>query len=379
MSSTSDDSEVTISESLKEALNDRQLVDFQDHRQKFVEWMRENGKDPERHDGLADRTIKNYEYRLNAFYEWLWTQNGGYTKALTTKLADEYVRQLNTDAITQRDGTPYKEDSKRKTVNALQKLYAWRTYQFGDSEWVPKIVFSDDDPFPENRADVFMIDELRRLREGVLEYDTIPAYNDLTPTGRNRWKKYLAQRLGKPKSEVSPTDWERVNTSWKIPSLVLVSIDAGLAPIEVGRATFDWFRFEKETMLIPRSDAAKERDAFEIPLRSDTVDALRRWKKQRKNIEAYDGRDEVWLTRKRNPYSSKSLCNLIRNLCDWVGIDHTDRKIVWYSLRHSIGTYLAKEGDLFEAKDQLRHRNLETTLKYRHFDVEDRKDTLERL
>jgi integrase len=101
----------------------------------------------------------------------------------------------------------------------------------------PEIPFSED---TDNQPKDYLTKEERtKIREAALEYGSIPAYNTVTPEERSRWKGYLAQRFGKSKSEIGLEDWERAN-GWKIPGLVWVSLDCGLRPIEVERATVDW-------------------------------------------------------------------------------------------------------------------------------------------
>jgi integrase len=55
------------------------------------------------------------------------------------------------------------------------------------------------------------------------------------------------------------------------------------------------------------------------------------------------------------------------------------RKITWYSIRHSVGTYMAREEGLAAAQAQLRHKSEKTTMKYDQAPVEDRKDALNRM
>jgi hypothetical protein len=92
----------------------------------------------------------------------------------------------------------------------------------------PEITFTQDSST--NPREYLTRDERSAVREAALEYGSVPAYNNLTPAARDRWKRYLSQRFEKPKSDVKPADWDRAN-SWKIPSLVWASLDAGLRPI----------------------------------------------------------------------------------------------------------------------------------------------------
>nr|WP_233204264.1 hypothetical protein [Halegenticoccus soli] len=113
-------------------------------------------------------------------------------------------------------------------------LFKWREHQHGLDEWKPQISFATRDKTTAPR-DYLTREERTAIREAALEYGTVPAYANLSPSERDRWKAYLAQRFEKPKSKVSPEDWEKAN-GWKIPSLVWVSLDADLRPIEVERA-----------------------------------------------------------------------------------------------------------------------------------------------
>ena len=268
-------------------LNARQTEEYYEHRKRLITWLVTAGNDPEDYAGLALRTAKNHASRIDQFYRWIWDRTG-YTTQVTHDLADQYVAHLASDERRQATGEPYSASSKRKMVNAVSKLFEWRHHAFGDDLWKPNTAFTETSS---NHADVFTIEERQRLREGVLEFETIPAYNNLTPEDRDRWKAYLAQKLGKKKAEISPSDWEALNTSWKFPSLIRTALDTGLRPCEVERANTRWVRTEKGTLYIPKDDAAKNRENWEIALRPDTVLALEKWLEQRANQELYDGHD----------------------------------------------------------------------------------------
>lgn len=356
-------------------LNVRQEAEYYAHRKRLITWLVTAGKDSEKNEGLALRTAKNYASRIDQFYRWIW-EHEGYTIYVTHDLADQYVAHLASDDVRQTNGDPYSASSKRKMANAIAKLFEWRRREFGDEQWEPKTTFTEP---TYNHADVLTIEERKRMREGVLEFESIPAYNNLSPEERDRWKTYLAQKLGKKKADVSPSDWTALNTSWKFPSLFRTALDAGLRPCEVERAKTGWFRAEKGTLYIPKDDAAKNRENWGVALRPDTVLALRKWLEQRANMVTYDGRDELWLNRQANPYNSKTLNHWLRKLCDDIGIDRESRNLTWYSIRHSVGTLMVSKGTLAEARDQLRHKSTESTLRYVHTTTEDRKKTLEKM
>lgn len=356
-------------------LNARQAAEYYEHRKRLLTWLVTAGNDPENQTGLALRTARNYASRIDQFYRWVWDRTG-YTTHVTHELADQYVAHLRTDTVRQTTGEPYRASSKRKLVNAVRKLFEWRSHAFGADPWKPATTFTTT---AAKHPDVFTAEERHRLREGVLAFDTIPAYNNLSPEERDRWKAYLAQKLGKPKADVSPHDWDALNTSWKFPSLIRTALDTGLRPCEVERATTRWVRAEKATLYIPKDEAAKNRENWEVALRPDTVLALEKWLAQRANQAVYDGRDDLWLNRQGNPYTSKTLNHWLRKLCDEVGIDRANRHLTWYSIRHSVGTLMVSNGTLAEARDQLRHKSTESTLQYVHTTPEDRRETLEKM
>jgi hypothetical protein len=93
------------------------------------------------------------------------------------------------------------------------------------------------------------------------------------------WRAHLDQRLGKPKTDVTPDDWARVNRSW------------------------------------------------EIALEPRTVDALRRWLDERETYPKYDDSDAIWLNRKGNPHNSGTLTCLLDKLCAEAGIDRENRDL----------------------------------------------------
>jgi integrase len=51
----------------------------------------------------------------------------------------------------------------------------------------------------------------------------------------------------------------------------------------------------------------------------------------------------------------------------------------WYSIRHSVGTWMTREEDLAAAQAQLRHKRPETTMKYDSAPPDDRRDALDRM
>jgi len=182
-----------IPEPSKESLNERQKMDYRNHREKLTTWLWEEGKNPERNEGYSKSSVRYHIYRLDKFYRWVWVQEGRYTTDIRQEHADNYVEEL-----------AFGDESnahKKKMVQALKVLFKWKSHELGGEEWEPDRTFSTTSHNPQ---DYFTMEERRKIREAALEYGSIPGYNDLSPQERDRWKAHLAQRFEKPKSDVSP-------------------------------------------------------------------------------------------------------------------------------------------------------------------------------
>ena len=349
-------------------LNQRQLLDYRSEREDCLRWLLTYGKHPKKADGYAKGTIKPRSYRMDRFYRFVWEQEGGYTVNLTHAHADSWM-----DHLAHRDVSATHKTNCQKS---LKMLYKWLHHERGQSEWSPEITFSADSST--NPRDYLTRDERHAIRDAALEHGSIPSYNNLVPSERDRWRQYLAQRFGKPKSAVTPDDWDRAN-GWKIPSLVWVSLDAGLRPVEVKRSKISWVDTDNSVLRIPKEESSKNRDHWVVGLRDRTADILQKWCQQRRTISAYDGTDAIWLTQKNNPWGVSSLRSLLHRLCETAGIETDNRQMSWYTIRHSVGTYMTREEDLAAAQTQLRHKSPETTMKYDQTPIEDRQDALDRM
>lgn len=350
-------------------LNQRQLTDYRHQRKDCLEWLLTVGMDPDTREGYAPGTVEPRAFRMDQFYRWVWDTNGGYTTDITHEHADAYMEDLATQE--------YSNTHKDACQKAVQMLMKWRHHIHGQPLWEPEFRFSQSESATQPR-DYLSLDERQKIREAALEHGTIPGYNDLSPEERDRWKAHLAQRLEKPKSAVSPADWERVN-GWELPSLVWVSLDAGLRPIEVERAVTSWVDVGNRCLRIPKEQSAKNVNHWVVGLQARTADALERWLAQRRNHPRYDETDALWLTIRGNPWSSSALRRLLIRLCEDAEIPTENRSMSWYSIRHSVGTYMTREEGLAAAQAQLRHKSPETTMKYDQAPVEDRRDALDRM
>jgi len=359
---------ILVPEPTREVLNERQQLDYCEHRRRLIRWMAHRGKDEDRIVGYAQTTVRRRATNLDAFYRWVWDEYGGYTTHITHDHGHEYIDEL---VYADHSGT-----HKSNLLKTLRMYYRWRTHEFGDESWETDVTFSSQQH--DNPRDYLTQSERRAVREAALDYGSVPHYCALDADEREQWKIHLARRFKKPTNEIGREDFERAN-GHKIPSLVCVSLDAGLRPIEVERARTSWVDTGNDVLRIPAKDSAKNRDNWIVGLQSRTSAILERWINERSLYDKYENTDRLWLTRENNPYQSTALKYVLERLCDSAGIDTEDRQLTWYAIRHSVGTYMTREEDLAAAKAQLRHRSAQTTMKYDQAPVEDRRNALRRM
>ncbi|MFC4359308.1 tyrosine-type recombinase/integrase [Halobium salinum] len=368
MSYDPEDFAITTKKS-RELLTEKELIDYRSHRVDFLRWLIHLGKNPDMAVGYGRDTIQNTAYRTDLFNRWVWQEEDGYTMSLTHAQADEYMEELLYSDTT--------STHKANTQKSLKRFYKWLSFEKNGDEWEPSRSFSGSNGSSGPR-EFLTIEERKKVREAALRYGSIPSYSSVSPEERSEWKAHLAQRFGKPKSEVTPDDWDTAN-SWKFTSLVWVSLDCGLRPVEVERAKTSWVDTDNGVLRIPKEDSAKNEGDWVVALQDRTADALERWIDERDRYAVYDGIESLWLTREANPYQSQSLRRLLLKLCDLAEIRTENRKMSWYALRHSTGTAMAHERDLAAAKAQLRHKSEQTTMKYDNVPIEQRREALERM
>jgi hypothetical protein len=68
-----------IPEPSRDILNQREAVDYESHRRKYLSWLLTFGKNPDHADGYAQATISKRAYRIDKFYRWVWGQEDRYT------------------------------------------------------------------------------------------------------------------------------------------------------------------------------------------------------------------------------------------------------------------------------------------------------------
>jgi site-specific recombinase XerD len=363
----------TISGPVEEILTERQQVDYTSFKEAFIQWLSVMGKKPNKAKGYAHKTVSDTSYRVDQFYRWIWSdgsQDMNYTTTATVDSADDYMRHL---VVSDED---YSNNTLANHQKSIKRLFKWMNNERGrDIDWDPDMSFNSSSTNP---RDFLTIEERRKIREAALDYGSIPAYNGLTPEERDTWKVHLAQRFDKPKYKVSKADWDEAN-GWKVTSIVWTSLDTGLRPIEVERATTKWVDVQNKVLRIPKEESSKNVENWVVSITDRTASALDRWIDERELYDRYDGTDALWLTREGNPYGSTSLGRIIKRLCKIAEIPIDGRQMSWYTIRHSLGTAMTGERDLKATQAQLRHKSPETTMKYDQVPVEDRRDALDRI
>jgi integrase len=351
-----------------EWLSKKQRVDYHEYRKSFLNWLLHFGKNPDRATGYSPYTVYGTGYRAAAFDRWLWERHDGYYLPPSTDDADAYMEEVAYSDKSQ--------PTKGKIEEMLLRYFRWLARDQGVDEWEPN--FSFESRGTSQPRDFLTVEERRKIRQAALDRGSIPNYNALTPNQRQRWQSYIADVLDKPVYEVTPDDWDEVE-SWKITSMVWTSLDVGLRPVEVGRAETSWVDIDNQVLRIPKEDSSKNRDNWIVSITGRTATALDRWLTERDQYKRYEDTDTLWLTTHGNPYASKSLGRLLRKLCEDAGIRTENRQLSWYAIRHSVGTYMTREEDLAAAQAQLRHKSPQTTMKYDQAPVEDRRDALDRM
>jgi integrase len=357
-----------VPEPSREILQPRQLEDYYDYRKELINWSLNLGKSPGKAIGYAPDTADGYLSRLDIFYREVWKMEDGYTTNVTHNHADSYAMEF----LAPKDCSTENKSTHQK---AIKMLFRWRSQKFGDEEWDNDISFTTNTNNT-NPPQWFTKEERSKLRDAALDHGSVPAYNGLSPVERREWKAYLAQRFRKDKEDVTKKDFQKAN-SWKIPSLVGVSLDAGLRPIEVERSRIQWVNTDSGMLEIPADESSKNRDNWHTPLTEKTTNILKKWIDEREQYDKYDDCDDIWLTREQTPYQSGSLKRIVRKLCDHAGFDHRGR--TWYAIRHSVGTNMTEERGLKATQSQLRHQDHKTTMRYDGAPVDQRRDALDRM
>lgn len=305
--------------------------DYREHREKILRWLCQKGKDPEQREGYARETIRHTMQRIDQFYRWVWDQDDPYHKDITHEHADQYMEEIVDE--------DWADSSKDGVKKSLLRYFRWRAEEYDEEPWDTDLSFSSGGG--RQPRDYLSDDERRKIRQAALQHAKAPQGIEISKQNRAEATEFISQTFGVPKNEITEEHWLRAS-SWKFPSLVWTSLDAGLRPIEVERAKVHWVDVENNALRIPQEESSKNEDNWVVALRQQTVEALDRWLDERSVISLYDDTDTLWLTKFEKPYQSQALRRLLMELCDIADIDYEDRQMSWYTIRHSVGTYMTR-------------------------------------
>ena len=104
MSSILPDDVPIIPKPTNEYLNERQLVDYREHRENFLEWLFTLGKRPEYGESYLHAVKKTTAYRTDLFYRAVWDENG-----YTTIITQAQLRHKSEQTTMRYDQTPVED------------------------------------------------------------------------------------------------------------------------------------------------------------------------------------------------------------------------------------------------------------------------------
>jgi len=346
------------------------VEDYRDFKRELLSWLATYGKNPEKHEGLAETTLESTHYKLETVFRWLWRYESQYTTRFTPEHANKFIRVLD-----QSDGMI--DSTVLHHAKDIQRYFRFSNYVRGtEYEWEVEIELSQSNG---DERDYLRRSAFEPLYQAALDHSSVKGYHSVSPEERSELKTFVAQRLGIPKEKVGPDEFKQAN-SWKYPSMISVTLDTGLRPIEVGRAKVSWVNLEDNELNIPKEESTKNEAHWNCAIKKRTAKTLRRWLDERASLEKYDGREELWLTQKSSQYGSKSCNALLHRVIDNGDVPIPEhRDISWYSIRHGVATYWANHVGPHHAKEQLRHKSLNTTMKYLHSDAETRNSAVEQI
>lgn len=343
-------------ESFSEMIQD----DYKQYKITFLRWLINEGKDTYRGEGFSESTVRTTHYKIDEVYKWLWEQEDEFTKELTREQATQLL-----DTLMRHSSHP---DSYVYTFEkCIRRLFKFKREAQNRQipEWDHDIPIepsrnSDDS---EKIKDRFYPEEMNRLYEAALEKYSIKSYYNLSPEEREELKRFISQQQGIKIEEVSKDHFKRAS-SWKYPSIVAVSSDLGLRPIEVGKMRPTWIDLERNRINIPTKESVKNKEAWNCEISSTSRNGLKNWLQERQSYEKYDGEDELWLTKYGNRYDARNLNRVLDQLIEAADLQGSNRKLSWYSFRHGVASLWTEKEGIAKAAEQVRHSNLKTTRKY---------------
>ncbi|MFC7042199.1 tyrosine-type recombinase/integrase [Halonotius sp. GCM10025705] len=334
--------------------------DYEKFKQQFMEWLQTEGKNTYKHKGYAATTVKHTHYKVDEAYRWKWDQNDEYTTEFTPDDATELIEFMI--RYTNHPGRYVYTMEK-----CIRRLFKFFRNERGESieEWEHNLPIEKTDGSNDHIKDKFYPREMSAIYEAALDHYSFPhIYSEsLSEQERERLKNLISARRGIPKDKITPEVFNN-SSSWKIPSMIAVTCDTGLRPIEIGRATVDWFDTDRGMMVIPADEATKNKEHWHCELSAKSVNAISNWINERKKYEKYRDEEGCWLTKYGNKYQARSLNRILDKLMELAEVSDRNRNLSFYSFRHGSASFWVDKEGLSKAKTQMRHSSLRTTEKY---------------
>ena len=343
-------------------ISPRHVQDYEDFKSDYVGWFVNVGKNPNKGEGYALRTVEQISTKTDQVLRYFWKVKGDYVTTLSKTDADELMKSVERGDWSNANVLTFKKTIKR--------YFKWMKHTKGTdhTDWECPISVSEKE---RTNRDYFRPHEFDALYHASLSHGSVKTYGECTPSERDHFKALLAQRFEMSKDDITAEEFKRAN-SWKIPSLIAVTLDVGFRPVEIGNATTEWVNLADRTIDIPAKEATKSDNDWKCSIGEQTARALERWLKEREGYAKYDDTDALWLNRAGNPYNSKTLNYLLNQLIEAGEIDPMGRDLTWYSIRHGVASLWANEFGIQHAQEQLRHEKIETTMRYVHSDPDSR-------
>jgi len=83
----------------RERLGERELTDYIEYREKFIKWVLNLGKDPEKGEGYSTHTARTRCPRADQFHRFVWDKERTYTTTVTHDHADAFMKSWLTRNI----------------------------------------------------------------------------------------------------------------------------------------------------------------------------------------------------------------------------------------------------------------------------------------
>lgn len=310
------------------------VEDYQDFKHDLLTWLGSFEKNPRKAERLASSTLQSTHYKLETVFRWLWDIEEAYTTELTPEHADSFIQLLDRS-------NGMIDSTVLHHAKAIKRSFKYSNYVHGtEYDWDPEAELS---PANGDERDYLRRAAFKPLYQAALEYSSVKSYHNTSMSDKEREqiKIYLSQRMGIPKEKVGPGEFKEAN-SWKIPSVIAVTLDTGLRPVEAGRASVNWVNLENNELNTPKDESTKNEAHWNCSIKKRTAKVLERWLTERASYEKYDGRDELWLTKRGTRYGSKSCNYILDRLIEEGDVPiPTHEDISWYSIRHGVATYWA--------------------------------------